>query len=477
MSFTASITDSGVHADGSIDGVTATDYSQVWAGPLWNRVEDVSMAVSSNAFVHSHATLIHGSACLNTTNIGPNIRGSMKIASMPDLSGSLNGVEMRLYARLPETYPSATRGASTDFYEIVAEANDTLHKVYFGRTLDNSFADLKGIYGLLSGTDSTTWAAGDRFGFEMVEVYGGTLIVWYKSAAGSTGWTEMGRIRDVNASRPVAAGKVGIGASNDPAFVNTGATNTEVAFKTIPATPQITSEGATNANTSGTLTLVNPSHQAGDILIAQIVFWGPSATSDAGAIGIPSGWEAITDLPTPAVTIDGRIGWFWTRATSGATTNPVFTRGANWDDGTDTCFGGRVIAVRNCIAAGTPWDDAQATAISSAANSAFPAVSVRGPSRTVIQFLNVQNNTSVGTAPAGGWVAGTEDADTTGTDCTFQTFFKEHIETSTSADATTVSDPGTMYYAILGVSFRPSGLAPPPPPAIYSTPKQTHMRM
>lgn len=222
--------------------------------------------------------------------------------------------------------------------------------------------------------------------------------------------------------------------------------------------PTLQAEGATIANTTGSLTVVLASHQTDDILILCLIAWVPNTTGDAAAIPTPSGWAEIAQLQVPAAgEINGRIAWFWKRAASGAETNPVCARGASWDTGNDTCFGGRAYTVRGCLKTGTPWDEADPTAIYTAANQAFDAVTVSGPERTVIQFGCALDNAAFAMT-ATGWTTGTEDNDGTGTDCAFQTARKENVSSSTGADAATVSAPAQGAYAFLGISFIPQVL-------------------
>jgi hypothetical protein len=221
------------------------------------------------------------------------------------------------------------------------------------------------------------------------------------------------------------------------------------------AAPTLAAQGTVAAVTSGDLTVTLPAHQANDILIVALAGWVPNTTGDAAAIAAPSGWTEIAQLATPATTpIDGRIAWFWRRATSSSETNPTFTRPSGWDTGTDTCWAGRAYVVRGCITTGNPWDEADPTVVYSTANQAFDAVTVSGAERTVIQFLNSQDDQSSGSAPSG-WTAGTAATTTTGTDAGFQTFRKVNVSSDTGADATTVAAPAQGRYAFLGISFIP----------------------
>jgi len=217
--------------------------------------------------------------------------------------------------------------------------------------------------------------------------------------------------------------------------------------------PVLQAQGVTNANTSGSLTVTLPSHQANDILVLCLGFWGPNTAGSAADIPTPGGWTQFGGLNVPASgNADGKMQWFWKRAASSSETNPVCARGASWDTGTDTCFGGRAYTIRNCKTSGTPWADAQVSGPHTAANGALPAIGVTGDHSSIIQFLISLDNQAPGTI--GGWTAGTDDNDATGTDCDFQTFRKEDISAGTSADASTVAAPAQGAYGFCGVSFQ-----------------------
>lgn len=221
------------------------------------------------------------------------------------------------------------------------------------------------------------------------------------------------------------------------------------------AAPTLQAEGSAVGATSGTLSPTIPTHQADDILILAVVFWGPNTVGDAAAVPTPSGWTSIVDLATPATTpIDGRLAFFWRRAAAAGETVSV-TRGASWDTGTDTQFAARVYVIRGCITTGDPWDEADPTVVYNTANQPVDAVTVSGTERLVIQFLSAQDDWATNpTAPAG-WTAGTVQESTSGTDAGFFDFRKDNVSASTGADTPTVPVPTQGYYAYVGISFKP----------------------
>ena len=223
------------------------------------------------------------------------------------------------------------------------------------------------------------------------------------------------------------------------------------------AAPTLTAEGASNANTSGTLTVTLPAHAANDILILSMSYLGKNSI-DPGQIPTPSGWTLInSQIPYANSAPPEPDAWsalFWLRATSSSETNPVCSRGTAWDTGPDTCFGGRAYTISGALTSGTPWDDAQSAGPYDTANQAVAAVTVSGDNRLVIHFYNSEDNNTPGTIT--GWTAGTADLNTTGLDCGFQTFRKDDINTSTSADAGTAGAPSNSAYQFIGLAFIPT---------------------
>src|SRR5262245_8846842 len=187
--------------------------------------------------------------------------------------------------------------------------------------------------------------------------------------------------------------------------------------------------------------------------------WVPNTTTpDAAQIPTPSGWTLIgTQVGQPAASPrDGWIAHFWRRATAAGTT-VTLTRGTGWDTGTDTCMNARAYVIRGCITTGDPWDAATTSGPHTAANQAFPAVTVSGSVRMVLVFGGASDNLALSMA-ATGWTTGTEANDTGGTDSAFQTARKDNVAASTSADTATVTAP-TGFYAFLGVSFKAAPVA------------------
>lgn len=216
------------------------------------------------------------------------------------------------------------------------------------------------------------------------------------------------------------------------------------------AAPTLQATGTILGVTSGGVTPTIPTHQADDILIGSTAFWSVIATTAENQP--PAGWNQITFLLTPTVSSTGVISWFWRRA-AGAGETVTFARRAAWDTGTDTCFAAKVDVIRGCIATGDPWDHAVASAIHSAANGAFAAVTVSGSERLVLQFGISQDNQSLGTAT--GWTVSGATTTATGTDAGGQCFHKDNQSASTSADATTAAAPAQGFYSFMGISFKP----------------------
>jgi hypothetical protein len=220
------------------------------------------------------------------------------------------------------------------------------------------------------------------------------------------------------------------------------------------AAPTLEAEGATLLVTSGTLSPTIPTHQANDILVLTVECWLPATAGDAAQIPTPSSWTlAGTQIGQPGGTRDGWLAVFWLRA-SGAGTTVTLTRGASWDDGTDGSYSARAYVIRGCTTTGDPFDAVGQSGPHTAADQAFPAVTVSGSARTVIQFGCSMDNAAFAMTSTG-WTTGTEDDDAGGTDSAFQTARKDNVSSSTSADASTVSAPAQGAYGFYGISFKP----------------------
>jgi len=223
------------------------------------------------------------------------------------------------------------------------------------------------------------------------------------------------------------------------------------------AAPTLQAEGAQNQVTSGTLTLTLPAHATDDILVSIVLFWLPATAGSAATIPDLAGWTKAGSVMFPG-TPDGEVAFFWKRAASGAEANPVFTRGASWDTGTDGIYAGRAHVIRGCVTTGDPWDELDATVAHTTANQAVDAVTVSGSERMVVQFLGKTDDFA--TAPTiSGWTAGSQTESGTGTDSSFGTFRKDNVSSSTAADASTVEAVVAGAYVFFGVSFKP-GVAP-----------------
>lgn len=228
------------------------------------------------------------------------------------------------------------------------------------------------------------------------------------------------------------------------------------------ATPILQAEGATVAVTTGAPSVVIPTHQADDIIIISAVFWGPATSGDAAQIPTPTGsiTYALIGSQTGQPAAANRDGWsalFWGRADSAGET-VTLTAGASWDTGTDTCYGARAYVIRGCVTTGNPFEFQAAAGPYTTANQAFAALTVSGSERLAVHFGISMDNAAFAMTSSG-WTDGTEDDDSTGTDCAFQTVRKSNINTNTAADASTVAAPQQAAYFFYGVVFRPPLIA------------------
>src|SRR6187549_3350407 len=136
------------------------------------------------------------------------------------------------------------------------------------------------------------------------------------------------------------------------------------------ARPSVVAWGALAGNESGNLSPTIPTHQADDILIARMIFWGPNTAGDALDIPTPASWNLGHSQGGGS---DVRHAWFWRRAT-GAGTTVTFTRGVSWDTGSDTEYAGRVGVIRNCRTSGNPFDSETTQGTETQANAVWLSI-------------------------------------------------------------------------------------------------------
>lgn len=223
------------------------------------------------------------------------------------------------------------------------------------------------------------------------------------------------------------------------------------------ASPVLQLQGVVAAVTTGDLTVTIPAgEQADDILVITTVAWVVNTASGANTIAAPSGWTKFTPNVTTitATLIDAEYSFFWRRA-AGSDADPVFVRPTGWDTGNDTAWAGRCYVIRGATTTGSPWDAITNTAVSAAANPAFPAITVSGNERMAIVFAVKTDNTAFPTA-ATGYTVGKVILDGGGTDSAFNSY--RVLSTNSSVSAVTPTggvapaQGGTVYF---GVSFIP----------------------
>jgi hypothetical protein len=287
-----------------------------------------------------------------------------------------------------------------------------------------------------------------------------------------TSYTGTGQVNAADSADGVTLGyavRANATASEDPSPFTISAAEAfctvTVGIRPVPDYPTLQAEGTQPANvTTGNLTLTLPTHQADDILVAIVAIWAPNTAGSLAAIPALTDWTKQGAVNFPG-TPDGEIAFFWRRATASGTTNPTFTRGASWDTGTDTAYGGRAFVIRGCVTTGDPWDEFDPTAALTGANGSVDAVTVSAAKRTVIQFLGKTDDFVTGPTVSG-WTPGVQTEQTAGTDTSFGTFRKENVSASTTADASTVEAPVAGAYVFFGVSFKPPVTGTPPVAAL-----------
>lgn len=206
------------------------------------------------------------------------------------------------------------------------------------------------------------------------------------------------------------------------------------------AAPTLQAQGTLAAVTTGNLAITLPAYAANDIVVITTVGWVPNTTTGTNTQSLASPWTKYSpDITTiTGGIIDAEYACWWARATSSSSlgTTVTITRPTSWDTGADTCWGGRAYVIRGCVTTGNPYDDFAATAISTAANPALPAITVAGGNRLALIFMVKADNTATPTA-ATGYTVGTEATNTAGTDCAAQTYRQ-----TTSANLTAVTPTG-----------------------------------
>jgi titin len=218
--------------------------------------------------------------------------------------------------------------------------------------------------------------------------------------------------------------------------------------------PTLVAEGTLSVvTTSAGFSVTLPTNQADDIVIVAHASWAPNTTANPGFGSVSSPWARVdgTLLQTGSPQ-DGETVLFWTRITTPLSSMTVSP--ANWDTGTDTCKTARAYVIRGCETTGNPWDAVAVSSLIATANGTMPAVTVSGTERLVIQFLLAHDDNGVGTTPSG-WTAGTRVSTTTGTDGEHQTFRKDNVSASTSAQASGVLARTAGFYSFCGISFKP----------------------
>ena len=215
--------------------------------------------------------------------------------------------------------------------------------------------------------------------------------------------------------------------------------------------PTLNAEGAISAGTTGSRTPTIPAHVADDILWLTCMYWGPNTAGTLAVIPTPTDWNIAATVKQGE---DGRVSWFWLRATAAGTTVTVdLPTGA--DTGTDTCFAVTVDVIRGCATTGTPYDAATTGGPHTASNQSTPIVTVSGSERFGLVGVGVMDNTAVTSAT--GYTAGTNRTTTTGTDATIRNLTQADVSSNIAAATTVIAAPANAgsAYIMLGVAFIP----------------------
>ncbi len=229
------------------------------------------------------------------------------------------------------------------------------------------------------------------------------------------------------------------------------------------AVPTLQAEGAlASGNGGSSITAVLPAHQADDILVLCVTYWGPNTTGDAAAIPTPTNWSLFQsqNVWPSSGEINGRFATFIRRASSGSTADPVCGLGAGWDSGTDCRHHARAYVIRGVTTVTSPtafdWDIGGPW---SNANRAMGSVSAQTQDMVLaINFGMSMDDTTLGTAPAG-WTAGTEVSTSTGTGGRQRSFTKQFDNGQSGSPTSSAAATTHGGYFFQAIYFVPANVA------------------
>lgn len=210
--------------------------------------------------------------------------------------------------------------------------------------------------------------------------------------------------------------------------------------------PTFVAAGAISEQTSGAgnaITPVIPTHQADDILIAEIQILTPSAN-----ITTPSGWTNIMAKLTNPGGMASQ--WFWKRAASGSETNPAISEDVN------TVKSARVYVYRGCVASGTPYEAETSTAYNGTSPSTA-GITTLGANRLVVVLADKFQTTDFSAGyPPGGWTNDSSSSNAGDSGCHYYALSKSVAVAGAVSSASMGTPPGTKLYDVLTLALIPA---------------------
>jgi hypothetical protein len=195
-----------------------------------------------------------------------------------------------------------------------------------------------------------------------------------------------GQVGDINVNVPVVI--------TNPSGYTAAKVSEQLDFAAnMPVAPYFVSAGAIAQGTGNIIPGLPPGYKANDIFLLFV-------ESANEAVSTPSGYAIVADSPQGTGTAGGttatRISVFWKRATS-TETAPTVT-----DPGDHAVA--KILAFRNCVGSGDPWD-----VTAGDTGSSSTSVSIPGDTTTLANCLIVQavaNQTDTTTPQASGYTNG-----------------------------------------------------------------------
>ena len=180
---------------------------------------------------------------------------------------------------------------------------------------------------------------------------------------------------------------------------------------------------------------------ADDILIVALL------DADNDTFTVPSNWYLIKEEGTNA---NCSVAWMWKRASGSETGTETFT--SQLTAGSLVC--GVMYRFSGCVTSGTPYEDANQTAVLQETTYTRPAVTTTDNERLGVCIVNVEDNMTVD--PTTNWTERSELLTSFGSDGAFELQDKQ-IPSATTENADTASIGGDDYHGVVVFALLPTG--------------------